>query len=157
MPIKPTFIISWSVWDEAVGHHYEPRIQSAKDLMYNLSIYKQQNEICLGIITPELQKVLFDVFGNNSALSFLFENSCDIEATQPLPIKVDGVEGHVLSIISQTILKTVKDSKNVFLITEDGYLKKLIDVISENLGIKCNVKNSKEALDILKERGYEIY
>lgn len=154
--IKPTFIIEWSIWDDTIGHHYEPLKRHTKELMYTLSVHKQGGDVCIGIITPELQETLTTVFGSRGIFSFLLENTVGIQPTQPLPFKIDGVDGHRLSIISLTFWETIKDSKNTFLVTEDEELKKIMINSSEVTGVKCNVVNSEEALRILKERGFEI-
>lgn len=153
-PDKITLIIEWSLWDISIGHHYEDESTSVKDLMYTLTLLKQQKDMCIGIITPELQKALNEAFGGREAFSFLLENTVAIEPSPELPIKFEKIPPHQSSIFILTIWKTISDPKNVFLVTEEKSYKKIFEATSEIANIKCNVVNSVEALKILKERGY---
>lgn len=151
---KPTFIIEWSIWDETIGHHYEDGMSFPKTLMYNLTIQKQQNECGFGIITPELQAALNGAFGNRASFSFLIENTINIETYPPLPLS-KSVD-HRVSVILLTAWKTLQDSKNTFLVTEDEDIKKMSEIILRGSNLQCTVINSEAALKILNDMGYGV-
>ena len=148
---KPVFVLDYSVYDTAIGRHYEASSKPAKDLLYELTTLKAGQGLCIAVISPALANAVQTAFGQRKALSFLFDYAATIESHPLMPLAADLKSNHAFSTVILAIWKHIANPDRTYLVTEDPSLKDLLKLLTKQLKISPNVIGYKQAYDILTE------